>query len=252
MEMGGYFHDHQVPGAQYIEGHDSRDAPLGKISHSAETSHEHTAEHPAHAEPGIPRTNADYPKPTAPSATANTTQPQERAAKPTVLLIIALILQILAIIFLFATVGIIASASETVTVEADVLGYGLEYVEVNFSYSNITSIRYTLGTAVLGSLYCVYAIISIILRLIDIALSCKKPLLWISYIGDQVILILEVTGVTAAASSLLSNKDNNGSCVTYTALCTRLAIATGTLIIASLFLVFTSVISSVCACKRRI
>ncbi|KAH6557790.1 hypothetical protein KP509_1Z093600 [Ceratopteris richardii] len=125
--MGGYFHDTQIP-AQYIdalsvEGHDSRDAPVRKISRSAETSHEHTARHPAHAEPGIPRTSADYPKPTSPSASANTTQPQDGAAKPTVLLIVALILQILAIISLFATMGLIASAA----------GF-----EVKLSYSSFT------------------------------------------------------------------------------------------------------------------
>ncbi|KAH7279019.1 hypothetical protein KP509_37G000900 [Ceratopteris richardii] len=237
--MGGYFHDTQIP-AQYsdsFEGHDSRDAPVRKISRSAETSHEHTARHPAHAEPGIPRTSADYPKPTSPSVSANTTQPQDGAAKPTVLLIVALILQILAIIFLFATMGLIASAA----------GF-----EVKLSYSSFTPIRYILGTAVLGSLYCVYAIISIILRLIDIALSCKKALLWISYIGDQVILILAVTGVTAAASSLVPNKDTNGTCVPFISFCSRLAIATGTLFMGSLFLVFTLVISSVCVCKRRI
>ncbi|KAH7279018.1 hypothetical protein KP509_37G000800 [Ceratopteris richardii] len=246
--MGGYFHDHQVPGAQYIDGHDSRDAPLRNISHSAETSHAHTPEHPAHAEPEIPRTNADYPNPTAPSASANTTQPQEGAAMPNALLIFALIVQILAIIFLFATVGLIASASETV-IASDFFNFG---AEEKLSYSYFTPIRYTLGVAVLGSLYCVYAIISLILRLIGIALSCKKALLWISYIGDQVILILAVTGGTAAASSLVSTKDSSNTCVTFTSLCSRLAIATGTLFISSFFLVFTLVISSVCVCNRRI
>ncbi|KAH7279020.1 hypothetical protein KP509_37G001000 [Ceratopteris richardii] len=113
------------------------------------------------------------------------------------------------------------------------------------------SLPYTLGTAVLGSLYCVYAIISIVLRLIDIAISCKKALLWISYIGDQVVLILAVTGVTAAGSSLVSHNGSNGICATYTSLCGSLNIATGTLSISALLLVFTLVISCFYVCKRR-
>ncbi|KAH7279023.1 hypothetical protein KP509_37G001300 [Ceratopteris richardii] len=239
--MGGYFHDNQVP-ADYIkpfsvEGHDSRDAPLRKISHSAET-----VEHPAHMEPGIAQTNADYPRSTVPSASANDTQGQEGAAKPNVWLIVALCLQILAIISLFATVGLIASASET---------REERFVEVKLYYSHFTPIRYTLGTAVLGSLYCIYAIISIILRLVNVSRSCKKALLWISYIGDQVVLILAVTGVTAAASSLVSDYDSYGICADYILLCGRLAVATGALLIGSLLLVFTLVISSFYVCKRR-
>ncbi|KAH7279013.1 hypothetical protein KP509_37G000300 [Ceratopteris richardii] len=252
MVMGGYFHDNQVP-ADYIkpfsvEGHDSRDAPLRKISQSAETPHEYTVEHPARMEPGIAQTNADYPRSTVPSASANDTR-QEGAAKATVWLIVALCLQILAIIFLFATVGLIASASETQIVSDLLSGYA---VEVKLYYSYFTPIRYTLGTAVLGSLYCIYAIISLILRLVNISRSCKKVLLWINYIGDQVVLILAVTGVTAAASSLVSNNSSDGICATYTLLCRRLAAATGALLVGSLLLVFTLVISSFYVCKRRI
>ncbi|KAH7279021.1 hypothetical protein KP509_37G001100 [Ceratopteris richardii] len=102
----------------------------------------------------------------------------------------AILLRIITIVLLFLHIPVILTSSQSIN-------------DLKISYSDYPPFRYSIATAGLGLLFCIYDIVSLICRIwLDQSTSLGKNLLYLTYIGDQITMVVVLSGGSAAAATL--------------------------------------------------
>lgn len=154
------------------------------------------------------------------------------------LVIADVVLRSLATVSLIVALAVLASDTQTVD-------------GVTGSYSDSTSTKYALAAAILGAVYSIYQTVSAAIRLATGRLMLPGLVsLYISYIGDQIVICLLLTGGGAAAGTFRTVYDY-GDCATFNTFCSQGAGAVSMIFVGFAFLAASSVISSFCFYKKR-
>ncbi|KAH7279157.1 hypothetical protein KP509_37G008000 [Ceratopteris richardii] len=115
-------------------------------------------------------------------------QNESRMAK--LALVAALLFRIITILLLSFHIFVIVTSSQSTN-------------NLKISYSDYPPFRYSISTACLGLLFCIYDIFSLIMRNWLGNFTCSgKALLYLTYIGDQITMVLVLSGGSAVAATL--------------------------------------------------
>ncbi|MCO5567803.1 hypothetical protein L7F22_021499 [Adiantum nelumboides] len=161
---------------------------------------------------------------------------------PRALVISSLILRVGALLSLIVAVALLASDSHDSATD----DYG------SASVSTFSSTRYALAAAIIGAVYSIYEIVSVSIRLARGHLLLPgKFSLFISYIGDQIVIVLLLTGASAAAATFKDLQDGE-VCDGLGSFCGQGAGGIALMFLGFCFLAASLVISSYCFYKNRI
>eukprot|EP00250_Pteridium_aquilinum_P005408 c15501_g1_i1 orf=34-867(+) len=162
------------------------------------------------------------------------------------LVIADLVLRSAATVSLIISIAVLASNSQV-----------LDGSDVSFT--SLSSTKYALAVAIIGAVYSIYEVVSAAVRLgMGHPLLPGKLSLFVSYIGDQVVIVLLLTGASAGAatfkdlSSLAYDLDGNSYCSVLNDFCKQGAGAVAMIFIGFCFIAPSLVISSFCFYKNKI
>ncbi|MCO5567804.1 hypothetical protein L7F22_021500 [Adiantum nelumboides] len=159
--------------------------------------------------------------------------------QPRGLLVTSLCLRVAAALSLIIAVAVLAADSHTVA-------------GVTVSATSLSAVKYALAAAIIGAVYSIYEIVSVSIRLARGHLLLPgKFSLFISYIGDQIVIVLLLTGASAAAATFKDLQDGE-VCDGLGSFCGQGAGGIALMFLGFCFLAASLVISSYCFYKNRI
>ncbi|KAI5055147.1 hypothetical protein GOP47_0030292 [Adiantum capillus-veneris] len=180
------------------------------------------------------------PPPPPPAAAVPAASRLDAGRMPRALVITSLVLRVAALLALIVAVAVLASDSRSTT----------DY-NSSVSFSTFSSTRYAMAIAIVGAVYSIYETVSISVRLgTGHLLLPGKFSLYISYIGDQIVIALLLTGGSAATATL-KDLSNGGVCVELGNFCDQGGGAVAMIFLGFCFLAASLVISSFCIYKNR-
>ncbi|KAH7279156.1 hypothetical protein KP509_37G007900 [Ceratopteris richardii] len=153
-------------------------------------------------------------------------------------LVIGGIFQFLVVVALVVAIVLIVTTSQTVN--------GAMIV-----YSDYMPFTYAFITAIVAVVYLICDMGSSVFRLaVEQWPATKEILLWITFIGEQVIIYVLVTSASACAAAL-TLFDKFEKCDEYDKFCTQLKVAIAVLFVGAVMLVVPVLVSTYCFYTRR-